>query len=65
MEAVCVICGKEIKSKTEGDEWRYCYFCKKPVCFDDIRYIGIWKEGLYQKYVEVIPVCKKCKPKKL
>lgn len=65
MEIACAICGKEMKTENEGKDWRYCYFCQKPVCFDDLRYIGVWREGLYEKYVEVYPICKKCKPKKL
>lgn len=64
MEIACAICGKEMKDG-EGREWRYCYFCKRPVCFGDLHYIGVWREGLYEKYVEVVPICKKCKPKKL
>ncbi|MEM1578106.1 MAG: hypothetical protein QXN34_01970 [Archaeoglobaceae archaeon] len=65
MEVTCVSCGKEMKDKDIGKEWRACYFCKKPVCFADLHYMGVWREGLYDRFIEVVPVCEKCKPKKL
>ncbi len=60
----CVTCGRELNERREGKEWRFCTFCKKPVCFDDLHYLGVWKRGLYRDYVEVVPVCKSCLPKK-
>ncbi len=60
----CSVCGKEIDEKKEGVIWRYCSFCKKPICFDDVHYIGVWRQGLYKDYVEVLPICEKCMPKK-
>jgi len=64
MEIRCVDCGRELKSKEQNREWRECFFCKKPVCFDDLRYVGVWKKELYGEFIEVMPVCRKCKPKK-
>jgi len=64
-EVRCVTCGKELKASEEGKNWRSCYFCKKPVCFEHLHYIGIWREGLFDRYVEVLPVCKACKPEKI
>ncbi|HID43399.1 MAG TPA: hypothetical protein EYP30_06460 [Archaeoglobaceae archaeon] len=64
MDIACVTCRKELKGDDEGKTWRTCSICKKPVCFDDIHYIGVWRRGLYRDYVEVIPVCEKDMPKK-
>lgn len=60
----CVTCGRELKPEDEGKTWRECSICKKPICLDDIHYIGVWRRGLYRNYVEVIPVCKEDMPKK-
>lgn len=64
MKLICVECGKELKEREHGKEWRECFFCKKPVCFEDLRYVGVWKKGLYGDFIEVVSVCKSCKPKK-
>ncbi len=60
----CVTCGKELKEEEEGISWRRCTICKKPVCFDDIHYIGTWVRTIYKDYVDVIPVCENELPKK-
>jgi len=60
----CVTCGKELKENEEGVIWRMCTICKKPVCFDDIHYIGTWMRTIYRNYVDVIPVCENELPKK-
>jgi len=64
MDLICVDCKKELKALDKNREWRECFFCKKPVCLDDLRYMGVWKKGLYGEFIEVVPVCKNCKPKK-
>jgi len=61
----CVACGKELREEDEGITWRRCSICKRPVCFDDIRYIGTWIRGLYKNYINVIPVCPECLPKSM
>jgi len=63
-ELKCVVCGKPLKPEDEGKTWRRCAICKKPVCFDHLHYMGIWRRGLYKDYVEVVPVCEKDMPKK-
>ncbi|AEA46410.1 hypothetical protein [Archaeoglobus veneficus] len=63
-ELKCVVCGKELKKDDEGRAWRKCTICKKPVCFDHLRYMGVWRRGLYRDYVEVVPVCENDMPKK-
>ncbi|AKG91610.1 hypothetical protein GAH_01071 [Geoglobus ahangari] len=60
----CKTCGKELSEEDEGRTWRRCTICKKPVCFDDIHYIGTWMRGLYKDYVTVIPVCEDELPRK-
>lgn len=59
MEIKCSTCGRELAARDEEKTWRKCTFCKKPVCFDDIHYIGVQKRGLYGEYIEVMPVCEK------
>jgi hypothetical protein len=63
-EVECVTCGKLLKVNENGITWRECSICKKPVCFNDIHYIGTWVRGLYRDYITVIPVCEKEFPKK-
>lgn len=63
-EIKCVVCGKELKARDKNKEWRECFFCKKSVCFEDIHYVGVWRKGLYEEFIEVVPVCNQCKPKK-
>ncbi|ADC64866.1 hypothetical protein Ferp_0696 [Ferroglobus placidus DSM 10642] len=60
----CVSCGRELKEDEEGISWRRCTICKKPVCFDDIHYIGTWMRTIYRDYVDVIPVCENELPKR-
>ncbi len=60
----CKTCGKELNEADEGKTWRKCTICKKPVCFEDIHYIGTWMRGLYKDYVTVIPVCEDELPRK-
>ncbi|MEG9194410.1 MAG: hypothetical protein HA490_01355 [Archaeoglobales archaeon] len=65
MEIVrCETCKRELNIKDKNEDWRECFFCKKPVCFDDLHYVGVWKKGLYNEFIEVVPVCKNCRPKK-
>ncbi|TDA27256.1 MAG: hypothetical protein DSO01_03445 [Archaeoglobi archaeon] len=65
MEIVrCETCRRELNIKDKNKDWRECFFCKKPVCFDDLHYVGVWKRGLYDEFIEVVPVCKNCRPKK-
>ncbi|TDA27707.1 MAG: hypothetical protein DSN99_03860 [Archaeoglobi archaeon] len=65
MEIVrCETCKRELNIKDKNKDWRECFFCKKPVCFDDLHYVGVWKRGLYDEFIEVVPVCKNCRPKK-
>ncbi|MCQ4152950.1 MAG: hypothetical protein NOM71_01660 [Archaeoglobi archaeon] len=65
MEIVrCETCKRELNIKNKNKDWRECFFCKKPVCFDDLHYVGVWKKGLYNEFIEVVPVCKNCRPKK-
>jgi len=61
----CVTCGRELREEDEGITWRSCSICKKPVCFNDVHYIGTWIRGLYKNFVTVIPVCKDCLPKSM
>ncbi len=65
MEIVrCEVCKREFNIKDKNKDWRECFFCKKPVCFDDVHYVGVWKKGLYNEFIEVVPVCKNCRPRK-
>ncbi|MCS7129961.1 MAG: MDM20/NAA25 family protein [Archaeoglobaceae archaeon] len=63
-EVKCIICEKSMKLRDQEKEWRECFFCKKPVCFEDLRYVGVWRKGLYSEFIEVVPICGNCKPKK-
>jgi hypothetical protein len=59
----CSTCSKELK-EDECVTWRECSFCKSPICLDCIRYTAIRRQGLYKEYIDTIPVCKDCTPKK-
>jgi hypothetical protein len=64
MELKCQICERALNPKEEGKVWRSCSICKKPICFDDLHYMCMWRRGLYKDYAECIPACEKCMPKK-
>ena len=59
----CSTCGKELLSNDLGKKWRKCHFCEEPICFKDTHYLGVRVKGLYNDYIDVVPVCKKCYPK--
>lgn len=61
---VCSDCGKRIDPDDAEKEWRKCRWCKKPVCFDCSRYIGVKAVGMYSDYIEVVRLCRKCYPEK-
>lgn len=63
-KTVCSVCGKEITPEDARKEWRKCQWCKKPMCFDCCKYIGVNVDGLYSNYIKVIRLCKKCHPEK-
>lgn len=60
----CSKCGKELEEKDFEVTWRRCSFCKIPVCDDCIHYMAVKRKGLYKEYIETLPVCEKCTPKK-
>lgn len=61
----CSTCGKELLPNDLGKNWRKCHFCGEPMCFDDTHYLSVRVKGLYNDYLDVVPVCKKCYPKGL
>lgn len=60
----CSKCGKELEEKDLGIHWRNCTFCKSPICSDCTHYMAVKRKGLYREYVETIPVCEDCTPKR-
>jgi hypothetical protein len=60
----CSSCGRELEERKYGVTWRACFSCKSPLCFECIHYVAVRKKGLYKEYIETIPVCKNCTPKK-
>lgn len=61
----CACCGMELSEKDFKKAWRNCHWCKMPICFNCAHYIGVSIPGLYTNYVDVIRVCKNCRPKKM
>jgi len=64
MEVKCSGCGKELDEKNLDVNWKYCTFCKSPICSDCTHFMAVKRKGLYKEYIETIPVCENCTPKK-